>query len=82
MAATSAPPVRLDDPQRPPLTPAPPTNQNVRAARPEPAEFDVEPPRWTTGRILAWVLLAPWYVGVALAAVGLDVLFVKDLFGL
>lgn len=83
-AAIGAPAVILDDPQRPLLSPEPPTNQNLRAARPKPEEFEYEdePSRWTAGRIVAWILLAPWYVLIAAASVGLDALFVKDLLGL
>jgi len=83
-AAIGAPAVVLDDPQRPPLSPEPPTNQNLRAARPQTEEFDDEdePSRWTAGRIVAWILLAPWYAAIAVASFGVDVLFVKDLLGL
>ncbi len=82
-AVAPTPAVTLDEPQRPPLAPQAPTNQNIRAPRPEPVDFDDdEPARWTTGRILAWILLAPWYATIAIAALGVDVLFVKDLFGL
>ena len=42
---------------------------------------DEEPRRWGFGRIVAWILLAPWYVAMVVAAVGVDVLFVKDLLG-
>jgi hypothetical protein len=82
-AVVPTPAVTLDEPQRPLLAPEPPTNQNIRAPRPDPIEFDDdEPARWTTGRIVAWILLAPWYATIAVAALGVDVLFVKDLFGL
>jgi len=82
-ASIGAPAVVLDDPQRPLLSPEPPTNQNLRAARPHPDELDYdEPSHWTVGRIVAWVLLGPWYVAVAAASLGLDALFVKDLLGL
>jgi hypothetical protein len=83
-ATIGAPAVVLDDPQRPLLSPEPPTNQNLRAARPPAEEFDYEdePSRWSPGRIVAWVLLAPWYAAIAIASLGIDVLFVKDLLGL
>src|SRR3569833_1190285 len=73
-ASIGAPAVVLDDPQRPLLSPEPPTNQNLRVARPLPQEFDYddEPSPWTTGRIVAWILLAPWYVAIAVASLGLD----------
>ena len=75
-----APDIRIDEPQRPLLAPEPATNQNLRATRPH----DIEPEhheRIGVGKIVAWVLLAPWYVAMAAAAVGVDVLFVKDLLG-
>ena len=83
-AAIGAPAVVLDEPQRPLLRPEPPTNQNLCAPRPQPEELDYEdePSRWTAGRIVAWILLAPWYVVIAAASVGLDALFVKDMLGL
>lgn len=83
-ATIGAPAVVLDDPQRPPLSPEPPTNQNLRVARPRAEELvdEEEPSSWAVGRVVAWILLAPWYVAVAVASVGLDVMIVKDLFGL
>jgi hypothetical protein len=83
-ATIGAPAVVLDDPQRPPLSPEPPTNQNLRVARPRAEQLvdEEEPSSWAVGRVVAWILLAPWYVAVAVASVGLDVLIVKDLFGL
>jgi hypothetical protein len=69
---------------RPRLRPDPADNQNVRRPRPVTRldEDDDEPRHWGVGRIVAWVLLAPWYVTMAAAAIGVDVLFVKDLLGL
>ena len=82
------PPVLLIEPQRPHLKPQPAINQNA----PQPADRgksrgdilqdgDDSPwdPAW---RIVAWVVLAPWYLGVALASLGIDILFAKDLLGL
>ena len=68
---------------RPRLRPDPADNQNVRRPRPV-AEVDDadEPHRWGFGRVVAWILLAPWYVTMVVAAIGVDVLFVKDLLGL
>ena len=77
----AAPVIVLDEPQRPLLAPEPATNQNLRATRPEIAEPEPHQ-RIGLGKIVAWVLLAPWYVTMAAAAVGVDVLFVKDLLGL
>ena len=79
--APAIPPVMLDEPQRPPLTPEPAINQNFVA--PRPAIGEPEPgQRVGIGRIVAWIVLAPWYLAMVAAAVGLDVLFVKDLLGL
>lgn len=85
VATIGAPAVVLDEPQRPPLSPQPPTNQNVRAARPEPEQLEYEDDEtspWTIGRIVARIVLAPWYIVIAAASVGLLVLFFKDLLGL
>lgn len=68
---------------RPRLRPDPADNQNVRRPRPVTRldEDDDEPRRWGAGRVVAWLLLAPWYAVMAAAAIGVCVLFVKDLFG-
>ena len=83
-ASIGAPAVVLDDPQRPPLSPEPPTNQNLRVARPRAEELvdEEEPSSWAVGRVVAWIILAPWYLAMIAAAVGIDALFVKDLLGL
>lgn len=79
-APAAAPVIRVDEPDRPLLAPEPATNQNLRARRP--VAVDPEPHQpLGFGKIVAWVLLAPWYVAMAAAAVGVDVLFVKDLLG-
>ena len=44
-------------------------------------EDDDEVHHWSVGRVVAWILLAPWYVAMAVASVGVDILFVKDLLG-
>ena len=76
----AAPAIRIDEPERPLLAPEPATNQNLRATKP--LAIEPEPrQRPGLGKIVAWVLLAPWYVAMAAVAVGVDVLFVKDLFG-
>ena len=87
--ASYVPPVLLIEPQRPLLKPQPAINQNT----PQPEDRrevagDVQidsddDSRWDSAwRIVAWVVLAPWYLGVALAALGIDILFAKDLIGL
>lgn len=78
-AEPAIPAIEID---RPRLRPDPADNQNVRRPRPvTELDEDDEPRRWGIGRIIAWVLLAPWYVAMAAAAIGVDVLFVKDLLG-
>ena len=67
---------------RPRLRPDPADNQNTRRPRPVAGvDEDDEPRRWGVGRVIAWILLAPWYAAMAAAAIGVDVLFVKDLLG-
>jgi hypothetical protein len=87
------PPVLLDEPKRAPLSPQPALNQNadVRSDRPAAemrtperaprAPIEDDEPGMSVGRVIAWVVLAPWYLAVAVAAIGVDVLFVKDLLG-
>jgi hypothetical protein len=77
--APAAPPISLPEPDRPPLAPQPALNQNVEA--PPPAARRAERRRPRLGRTLAWVVLAPWYAAMAVASVGVDVLFVKGLLG-
>ena len=77
--APIAPAVMLGEPQRPPLTPEPAINQNLVAPRPAPIALE---PRLSVGRVVAWIILAPWYLAMIAAAVGIDALFVKDLLGL
>jgi hypothetical protein len=88
--APPAPPARLaptipavlpDEVQRPPLTPEPAINQNLVAPRPLPIEDEPREPIGI-GRIVAWIILAPWYLAMIAAAIGIDALFVKDLLGL
>lgn len=84
VVAIGAPAVVLDDPQRPPLSPQPPTNQNLRAERPRAQDLEDEEDGqapWPVARVVAWIILAPWYVAIAAASFGLDILFVKDLIG-
>lgn len=79
--APIAPAVMLGEPQRPPLTPEPAINQNLVAPRPAPIALEPRP-RLSVGRVVAWIILAPWYLAMIAAAVGIDALFVKDLLGL
>lgn len=78
-AQPAIPAIEVD---RPRLRPDPADNQNVRRPRPVGrSDEDDELRGWGVGRIIAWILLAPWYVTMAAAAIGVDVLFVKDLLG-
>jgi hypothetical protein len=81
--ANTIPRIRLDDPQRPLLRPEPAINQNsVAAPRPfDDLEFEPEP-RIGVARIIAWIVLAPWYLAVIAGSIGIEALFVKDLLGL
>ncbi|MEO8758348.1 MAG: hypothetical protein ABI398_11440 [Devosia sp.] len=72
--------VLLDEPKRPPLTPEPAINQNDAVPRPQ--AYPPEPRRVSMGRVVAWVLLAPWYAAMLVGALGIDAMFVKDLLGL
>ena len=80
----ATPPVLLDDPQRPPLTPSAPINQNLRAPRPEPEDdFDDDPASyWTMKREKTKKQHTPKNAAGAIAALGIDALFIKDLLGL
>jgi len=71
------------DIDRPRLRPDPADNQNVRRPRPvaQMDEDDDEEHHWSVGRVVAGILLAPWDVAMAVAAGGVDILFVKDLLG-
>ena len=78
-AQPTIPAIEVD---RPRLRPDPADNQNTRRPRPVAGvDEDDEPRRWGVGRVIAWILLAPWYAAMAAAAIGVDVLFVKDLLG-
>jgi len=82
-AIGSAPDIFLDEPQRPPLTPDSPINQNARALRPAPADLEADDRRGLSlARTVAWIILAPWYVAIAAAALGLNLMFIKNLLGL
>jgi hypothetical protein len=83
------PPILLDEPQRTPLRPEPPINQNLdlpaeRRTRPplQADDTDEDHPAFTIARMTAWILLAPWYLAMLAASIGVLVLFGKDLFGL
>ena len=76
-AESQAPVISIDDPQRPLLRPEPALNQNLRATRNYP---DERPERqWSAARVLAWIVFAPWYLAMIVVALGIDVLFIKDL---
>jgi hypothetical protein len=69
------PQILLDEPSRPPLAPEPAINQNRAASRrPSPPPL---PERAPVGRIVAWVLLAPFYAAFMLGSAALLVLAAK-----
>ena len=87
-ARVYVPPVLLDEPQRPPLSPERAINQNDdpaddrrRPLRRVDSEEDDIPPLGLA-RIIAWIVLAPWYGAIAVASLGIDLMFAKDLLGL
>jgi hypothetical protein len=75
------PPVMLEEPMRPPLTPDPAYNENQRSERPRRGESRTGSSR-AIAQLVARVMLAPWFVAVAVAAIGIDVMFIKALLGL
>ena len=80
--ANVAPPVELDA-KRPLPYPEPVAlNDNSDPERAPVQRQQVTTRLHATARRLAWLLILPLYVAVALAAIGIDVLFVKDLMGL
>jgi hypothetical protein len=41
-----------------------------------------ERPRVSVARIVAWIIVAPWYATVAITSIGVDFFFAKSLLGL
>jgi hypothetical protein len=79
----------LGEPQRAPLRPERPINQNLELTAEPRRRFSVaddeqneDHPAFTIARMTAWILLAPWYLAALAGSLGLLVLFGKDLFGL
>jgi hypothetical protein len=72
------------EPQRPPLRPDPPSNQNLTVDRQAEADDDFveRPRRRSLGRTLARILVLPLYIAVGALSIGIIALFVKDLLGL
>jgi hypothetical protein len=52
-----------------------------RREEPRTERYEEERPRPSFLRTVAWIVLLPLYLGVAAAAIGVNVLFVKDLLG-
>lgn len=75
------PTVEPDAPERPRLRPRPASNQNLRTPRLDGYDKPPERRAWSVGRIIAWVLLAPWYAATAIGAIGVDLMFLKDMLG-
>lgn len=74
----AAPEVLLDEAQRPPLRPDPASNQNDRQARF--SRLEVEYGRgFGLARVVAWVMLAPFYAATLVGSVGLNVVFIRGL---
>ena len=79
------PEIMLEEPRRAPLTPEPPRNQNLRDTRPvaddhDEDEDDDHAPSLI--RRIARLALLPIYLVVALASVGVVILFAKSVLGL
>lgn len=74
----TAPAVLLDEPERPPLMPEPAVNQNQRPAQLSDLDIDQDR-RVGLARIVAWVLLAPFYAATLVGSVGLNVMFIRGL---
>jgi hypothetical protein len=75
----ATPPISIDEPTRAPLAPRQPTNQNVPVDM-RPAA-SARPPR-RLRRIIAWVVIAPWYVAIIALSGCILVLAAKFLLGL
>lgn len=74
---TTAPQIQLD--RREPLRPQPAMNQNVVGDEPiEPAPL---PPRRNPMRLIARIVIAPWYAVMLVGSIGVDAWFIKDLLG-
>lgn len=79
--AVAVPMVEPDAPERPRLRPRPASNQNLRAPRIDSYDESDARRAWSAGRVVAWVLLAPWYAATAIGAIGVDLMFLKDMLG-
>jgi hypothetical protein len=76
-SSTAAPQIRLD--RREPLRPQPAVNQNVVGD--DPIEAMPLPPRRNPLRLVARIVLAPWYAVMLVGSIGVDAWFIKDLLG-
>jgi hypothetical protein len=79
-----APPIRIIDPDRPPLKPQAPINQNLPVLRAYAATSIGTAPmprKARPSRTVARVLIAPLYIAMALASAGVLLLFVKAWLG-
>ena len=66
------PPIFIDEPARPPLAPEPAINENRAAARRPIAQ--PAPERRSVARLIAWIVLAPFYAAFILGSAALLVL--------
>lgn len=79
-----APAIRIIDPRRPPLKPAPALNQNQPVLRADPDTSIGTAPaqrRRRPSRTVARVIIAPLYIAMALASAGVLLLFIKAWLG-
>lgn len=79
-----APPIRIIDPDRPPLKPQPALNQNQPVLRADPsASIGTAPEtrRHRPSRTVARVVIAPLYIAMILASAGVLLLFAKSWLG-
>jgi hypothetical protein len=71
-AESRTPQILLDEPSRPPLAPEPAINEN--RATPRRSSQPPMPERRPVGRIIAWVVIAPFYAAGILGSAALLVL--------
>ncbi len=76
----AAPPIKPES--RRPLPYAEPVGINDNLDRPRPEFPSRERRRLSPVRLIAWIVILPWYLLVAAASIGIGILFVKGLLGL
>jgi hypothetical protein len=63
--------------RREPLRPQRAVNQNIVGDEP----IEAGPPRRSPLRLMARIVIAPWYAAILVGSVGVDAWFIKDLLG-